>query len=58
MPAIERDGLTFYYLDEGHYSGRLFVFQHGLRAMYPNPLASSRPRRASERFPWTAAATG
>ncbi|MDQ3863935.1 MAG: alpha/beta fold hydrolase [Actinomycetota bacterium] len=30
MPVLERDGLTFHYLDEGDYSGLPFVFQHGL----------------------------
>ena len=30
MPAFERGGLAFNYLDEGDPSGRPFVFQHGL----------------------------
>jgi hypothetical protein len=43
MPAIERYGLSFHYLDEGHPSGRPFVFQHGLGATFRNPQASFRP---------------
>ncbi len=58
MPVFKRDGLVFHYLDEGDPSGRPFVFQHGLGATYPNPPASSRARRASGCFRWTAAATG
>jgi hypothetical protein len=37
MPAIERDSLSFHYLDEGHPSGRPFVFQHGLGGGVPQP---------------------
>lgn len=58
MPVFERDGLAFHYLDKGDRSGRPFVFQHGLGGMSPNPPASSRPRRVSGCFRWTAAATG
>jgi hypothetical protein len=37
MPAIERDSFPFHYLDEGHPSGRPFVFQHGLGGGVPQP---------------------
>ena len=35
MPAFDRGGLAFNYLDEGDPSGRPFVFQHGLGGDVP-----------------------
>lgn len=43
MPAIERDGLSFHYLDEGHPSGRPFVFQHGLGGDVSQPACVFSP---------------
>jgi pimeloyl-ACP methyl ester carboxylesterase len=43
MPAIERDGLSFHYLDEGHPSGRPFVFQHGLGGDVSQPAGVFSP---------------
>jgi hypothetical protein len=62
MPVFKRDGLVFHYLDEGDPSGRPFVFQHGLGGDVLQPAGifspPPGPRRASDCFPWTAAATG
>ena len=43
MPAFERSGLAFYYLDEGDPSGRPFVFQHGLGGDVSQPAGAFPP---------------
>jgi hypothetical protein len=59
MPVFKRDGVAFNYLDEGDPSGGgPLSSSTASGATSPNPLASSRPRRASDCSHWTAAATG
>ena len=43
MPAFERDGVAFNYLDEGDPSGRPFVFQHGLGGGISQPAGVFPP---------------
>jgi pimeloyl-ACP methyl ester carboxylesterase len=43
MPAFERDGLAFNYLDEGDASGQPFVFQHGLGGDVSQPAGVFPP---------------
>jgi hypothetical protein len=58
MPAFERGGLAFNYVDDGDPSGRPFVFQHGLGGDVSQPAGVFPPRRASGCSHWTAVATG
>ncbi len=43
MPAFERGGVAFNYLDEGDPSGRPFVFQHGLGGDISQPAGIFAP---------------
>jgi hypothetical protein len=45
MPAFERSGLAFNYLDEGDPSGWPFVFQHGLGGDVSQPAGIFPPLR-------------